>query len=77
MRTLLAYFCFLAVVIADTNSTSHSTIINDRVDNINTDMKQHYKLPVKSDSSIILTGYTVQDIFTKLNKTYSVLHVEF
>jgi hypothetical protein len=77
MRTLLAYFCFLAVAIADTNTVTHSALINDRIDNINTDMKQHYRLPVKADSSIILTGYTVQDIFTKLNKTYSVLRVEF
>ena len=77
MKLLIVYFCFISILVADTNAPSHTLIINDRIDNINADMKQNYKLPVKSDSSVILTGYTVQDIFTKLNKTYSVIHVDF
>ena len=60
---------------SDTNVVSYVT--NDRLDIINTDMKQKYNLDIKRDHSLLLTGYTVQDPISKLIKTYSVLHVEF
>lgn len=59
----------------DTNVVSYVT--NDKLDIINTDMKQKYNLDIKKDHSLLLTGYTVQDPISKLIKTYSVLHLDF
>lgn len=61
---------------AATNAVSN-TIIHDKIDLINTDMQQKYRLPLRADKDVILTGYTVQDVFTKINQTYSVIHVNF
>ena len=60
---------------SDTNVVS--CVTNDRLDIINTDMKQKYNLDIKRDHSLLLTGYTVQDPISKLIKTYSVLHLDF
>jgi hypothetical protein len=59
----------------DTNVVSNVT--NDKLDIINTDMKQRYNFDIKRDHSLLLTGYTVQDPISKLIKTYSVLHLDF
>jgi len=64
-----------SMVAGDTNVVSY--VINDKLDIINTDMKQKYNLDIKKDHSLLLTGYTVQDPISKLIKTYSVLHVDF
>ena len=77
MKVFLALLCLICASRADTNTMTHSSIINDNIDKINTDMKDRYNLQLKSDHSLILTGYTVQDSFSKLVKTYSVLHIDF
>jgi hypothetical protein len=60
---------------SDTNVISYVT--TDKLDIINTDMKQRYNLSIKQDHSLLLTGYTIQDPISKLIKTYSVLHLDF
>jgi len=47
------------------------------IDQINGHMKENYRLPVKKDETLILTGYTVQDTLSHSIKTYSVLHFDF
>jgi hypothetical protein len=59
----------------DTNAVSNVT--NDKLDIINTDMKQRYNFDIKRDHSLLLTGYTIQDPQFKLIKTYSVLCIDF
>lgn len=77
MRLLLVLLCLISTSWADTNVASQTLIINDKFDIINTDMKDKYNLQLKSDHSLILTGYTIQDPLSKLIKTYSVLHLDF
>jgi len=74
---LIAALCLpFYTMIADTN-TVVSNGFNDKLDIINTDMKQKYNLDIKRDHSLLLTGYTIQDPISKLIKTYSVLHLDF
>ena len=76
-RILIAAVCLpICSMFADTNTVLPCGI-NDVLDIVNLDMKQKYNLNIKTDRSLLLTGYTVQDPISKLFKTYSVLHFAF
>ena len=76
MKTFLVFFCCLTVCLANTNIVT-TIANNDNLDKINIDMKENYRLKLKQDRSLSLTGYSIQDVYTKLVKTYSVLRLEF
>ena len=76
MKLLILCFIYSINCFANTNSI-FNIIGNDPIDIINNDMKDRYRLHLKKDHSLRLTGYNVQDCFTKLIRTYSVLRVEF
>jgi len=61
--------------LAETNTPTKS-ILHDRIDLINVDMQTSYRLLLKADKTFLLTGYTIQDNYTKLIHTYSVLHID-
>jgi hypothetical protein len=76
-KTFIAAICLsICSMVAGTNNVLPYSI-NDVLDIVNLDMKQKYNLNIKSDHSLLLTGYTVQDPISKLFKTYSVIHFDF
>jgi hypothetical protein len=76
MKPLLALLCLTSIVVADTNVIITPSVTTDKLDMLNADMNERYKLTIKPDKSK-LTGYMIQDPLTKLVRTYSVLHIEF
>jgi hypothetical protein len=77
MKLLLCLLIGSVASFANTNTILVPSIMTDNFDNVNIDMHQRYKLIIKPDNTLKLTGYTVQDTSSKLIKTYSVLRVEF
>lgn len=77
MKLLLCLLIGSVTLFANTNSILVPSVMSDKFDNINIDMHRQYKLTIKPDNTLELTGYTVQDALSKLVKTYSVLRIEF
>jgi hypothetical protein len=77
MKPLLTLLCLTNILIADTNVVIQPSNTSDKMDVINKDMKERYKLSFNNKNAMEMTGYIVQDPLTKLFRTYSVLHVEF
>jgi hypothetical protein len=77
MKVLLVLFLGVCLCRSETNAVTQSSIINDRIDKVNIDMKNTYNLQLKADRSLVLTGYTIQDPLSKLFRTYSVIRVDF
>jgi len=73
---LLVLLCFTNCLAGSTNDVMINVNVNT-IDQINGHMKENYRLPVKKDETLILTGYTVQDTLSHSIKTYSVLHFDF
>ena len=76
MKTFIAFLCLSSIALANTNTVIEPSVNVDKLDRLNADMNQNYKLPIKSDRTK-LTGYMIHDPLTKLIRTYSVLHIEF
>jgi hypothetical protein len=75
LRLLIVTIILTINSLANTNALTKS-ITHDRIDLVNTDMQEKYRLPLKSDKTLFLTGYTIQDNYTKLIRTYSVFHID-
>ena len=75
---LLVLSCIIVNCIAE--PTNNIVIINNNantIDVVNDHMKENYRLLVKKDKTLTLTGYTIRDESSHLVKTYSVLHLDF
>jgi hypothetical protein len=73
---LFVLLCMTTCAASPTNEVTTDVNINT-FDQINVHMKDNYNLPIKKNSELILTGYTIQDSLSHHINTYSVLHIDF
>ena len=73
---LFVLLCIATCTASTTNDVTANVNINT-FDQINVHMKDNYNLPIKKNSELILTGYTIQDSLSHHINTYSVLHIDF